>query len=67
MGLGVEGVTLAIIVGTLFAIVFSLRILVIMERRVARMEMHIERLATAILQEERKIEIGIVKKPGKKK
>jgi hypothetical protein len=65
MSLGVEGVTLAIIVGTLAAIVFSLRILVIMERRVARMEMHIERLATAILQEEKKIETKITKKKKK--
>ena len=49
-------VTLAIIIGTLAAIVYSLRILVLVERRVARMEAHIERLATKILKEELKIE-----------
>ncbi len=62
-------VTLAIVAGTLLAIVFALRILVIMERRVARMELHIERLATSILQEEKLIEkrVGIKKKVTKKK
>ena len=66
---GVMEVTLAIVAGTLLAIVFALRILVIMERRVARMELHIERLATSILQEEKTIEnkIGIKKKATKKK
>jgi hypothetical protein len=38
MAISVEGVTLAIIVGTLAAIVYSLRILVLLERRVARMD-----------------------------
>ena len=42
MVLGMQEVTLAIIVGTLAAIVYSLRILVLMERRIARIEMHIE-------------------------
>ena len=40
-------IILAIIVGTLAAIVYSLRVLVIMEKRVARMEEHIEVPAAA--------------------
>ena len=49
-------VVLAIIIGTLFAILFSLRVLVLMERRVARIEDHIESLVTKVLSEESKIE-----------
>lgn len=63
MVLGVQEVTLAIIVGTLAAIVYSLRILVLMERRIARIEMHIENVIGKIMKEELKIE----KKLGKKK
>ncbi len=57
--------TLAIVVGMLLAIIFSLRILVIMERRVARMELHIERLVTNVLQEEKTIEKKIFSKKKK--
>jgi hypothetical protein len=39
-------VILAVIIGTLAAIVYSLRVLILLERRVASMEMHIERLAS---------------------
>jgi len=56
MVLGVQEVTLAIIVGTLAAIVYSLRILVLMERRIARIEMHIENVVGKIIKEELKIE-----------
>jgi hypothetical protein len=49
-------VVLSIVMGTLFAIVYCLRVLVLMERRVARIEIHIENLATRILSEELKIE-----------
>jgi len=56
MVLGVQEVTLAIIVGTLAAIVYSLRILVLMERRIARIEMHIENVIGKIMKEELKIE-----------
>ena len=38
-------VILAVIIGTLAAIVYSLRVLILLERRVASMEMHIERMA----------------------
>jgi hypothetical protein len=56
MVLGVQEVTLAIIVGTLAAIVYSLRILVLMERRIARIEMHIENAVGKVMKEELKIE-----------
>src|SRR3989344_7394722 len=44
-------VTLAIIVATLAAIVYVLRYVVLMERRTARIEVHIERLVHAVLKE----------------
>lgn len=63
MALGPEyTVIMAIIVATLFAIVYSLRILVLMERRVARIDKHIEMLAEKIIVEERKIEKKLKKK-----
>ena len=62
MVLGVQEVTLAIIVGTLAAIVYSLRILVLKERRIARIEMHIENVIGKIMKEELKIEKNIKKK-----
>ena len=49
------GVILAIIIGTLFAIVYSLRILLLVERRVASMEMNIQKVAKRILKEEASI------------
>lgn len=58
-------VILSIIIGTLAAIVYSLRVLVLMERRVGRIESHIESMAKSILKEEYKIEGRIGK--GKKK
>lgn len=62
MVLGVQEVTLAIIVGTLAAIVYSLRILVLMERRIARIEMHIENVVGKIMKEELRIEKKLKKK-----
>ncbi len=62
MVLGVQEVTLAIIVGTLAAIVYSLRILVLMERRISRIEMHIENVIGKIMKEELKIEKRLKKK-----
>ena len=55
-------VTLAIIIGTLGAIVYALRVLVLMERRVARIDKHIEMLAEKLIVEERKIERIVSKK-----
>ena len=51
----VQTVTLAIILGTLVAIVYSLRILVLLERRIARMDHHVELLAMNILKDEKKL------------
>jgi hypothetical protein len=53
-----------VFVGTLAAIVYSLRILVLVERRVARMEEHIEGIASRIVSEEVKIE-KVLKKARK--
>lgn len=53
--MAIEQVILAVIIGTLAGIVYSLRILVLMERRVARIEMHMERLVQAVLQDEEDI------------
>ena len=47
---------LAIVFGTLAAIVYCLRILVLMERRIARIDTHIESLVKSVLREEVKIE-----------
>lgn len=54
--LSIQEITLAIIIGTLAAIVYSLRVLVLMERRIARIEMHIESAVGKIMREESKIE-----------
>ena len=56
MVLGVQEITLAIIVGTLAAIVYSLRVLVLMERRIARIEGHIEAAVNKVMKEELKLE-----------
>ncbi|MBI4439827.1 hypothetical protein HY638_02545 [Candidatus Woesearchaeota archaeon] len=61
-GIDVQTITLAIIIGTLLAIVYSLRVLVLMERRVARIELHIERVVDKIIREELRIERNVVKK-----
>ena len=53
--MGVETVILAVIIGTLFAIVYSMRILVLMERRISRIDMHIEALVNRVLAEEKEI------------
>jgi len=49
-------VVLGVVFGTLCAIVYSLRILVLMERRIARIDVHIEHLVKSVLKEELKIE-----------
>ena len=56
MALDLSGVILAIIIGTLAAIVYSLRILVLMERRIARVDVNIERIANKIMKEEVRID-----------
>lgn len=47
-------VTLAIVIGTLAAIVYSLRILVLLERRISRIDKHIEMIAMNIMRDEKK-------------
>ncbi|MEM3126976.1 MAG: hypothetical protein QW331_02830 [Candidatus Woesearchaeota archaeon] len=61
MPLGITEITLSIIVGTLAAIIYCLRILVIMERRVERIERHIEAVTEKLLKEEIFIE-SVLKK-----
>ena len=48
-------ITLAVIVGTLAAIVYSLRVLVLMERRVARIEEHLDKVVHKVLKQEKGI------------
>ena len=55
-GLELAEVILAVIIGTLAAIVYSLRVLILVERRVASMEANIQKLTSKVLQEEVKIE-----------
>ncbi len=55
-------ITLAVIVGTLAAIVYCIRVLILMERRVARIEEHIDSIAHKILAEEQLIERVMRKK-----
>jgi len=62
MSLNVPELTLAIIIGTLAAIVYSLRVLVLMERRIARIEGHIENVVDRIMREEIKIERMVKKR-----
>ncbi|MBW2966434.1 hypothetical protein KY342_05000 [Candidatus Woesearchaeota archaeon] len=62
MALGLAEITLLIIIGTLAAIVYSLRVLVLLERRMANMELNIQVLSKKILKEEIKIEKRIIKK-----
>ena len=62
MVFGIQEITLSIIIGTLAAIVYSLRVLVLMERRIARIEMHIERVVDQLMKEEIKIEKFVKKR-----
>jgi len=55
-------ITLAVIVGTLAAIVYSIRVLILMERRVARIEEHLDNIAHKILNEEQTIEKAMRRK-----
>ncbi|MBI4146455.1 hypothetical protein HY489_03910 [Candidatus Woesearchaeota archaeon] len=48
-------IVLAVIVGVLFGIVYCMRVLVLMERRVARIEEHIDRVVHKVLSEEVRI------------
>ena len=61
-GLDLAEVILAVIIGTLAAIVYSLRVLILVERRVASMEANIQRLTARVLKEENIIERSIKRK-----
>ncbi|MCX6711137.1 MAG: hypothetical protein NTZ02_03550 [Candidatus Woesearchaeota archaeon] len=66
----VYNVILEIVIGTLFAIVYSMRILVLLERRIARMDFNLMRLTEKLASEEKKIEkeeINIEKRLKKKR
>ncbi len=56
MALSTEQVILAVIVGTLFAIIYSLRVLVLVERRIARMDENLLLITRKIAAEELRIE-----------
>lgn len=66
MALGFPELTLFVIIGTLAAIVYSLRVLVLLERRIAKMDQNIERVTKKVLSEEIKIENMEKKLLGKK-
>lgn len=64
--LSMSEVILAVIIGTLAAIVYSLRVLILLERRVANMESHIEKMARNVMGDEKKILSAVGKKTKKK-
>ena len=66
-GLELAEVILAVIIGTLLAIVYSLRVLILMERRIASVEMNIQKMTNQILREEKTIERMVSRKKTKKK
>lgn len=61
-GLELAEVILAVIIGTLAAIVYSLRVLILLERRVANMEQNIQRMTSRVLKEEGAIQRVVTKK-----
>lgn len=60
-------VILAVIIGTLAAIVYSLRVLILLERRVASMETNIQKMTSKVLTEEVSIEKALKNKSFKKR
>jgi len=56
MAVSLEQFTLAIILAALFAIIYLLRVLVLLERRIARMDDNLFRITRKIVKEEKKIE-----------
>ena len=61
-GLEMTDVILAVIIGTLAAIVYSLRVLILLERRVASMEDNIQKMTSRVLKEENIIERSLKKR-----
>ena len=66
-GLELAEVILAVIIGTLAAIVYSLRVLILLERRVAGMEMNIQKMTGKVLKEEMVIEKALRRRSSKKR
>jgi len=61
-GVELAEMILAVIIGTLLAIVYCLRILLLLERRIASMELNIQRMTSKVLKEEVIIEKLLSKK-----
>lgn len=61
-GLELAQVILAVIIGTLLAIVYSLRVLIMVERRIANMEENIQKMTQKVLREETVIERALQKR-----
>ncbi len=55
-------VILALILGTLASIVYAMRVLVLLERRVARIDTHIELMTKSVLKDETEIEAMLKKR-----
>ena len=66
-GLELAEVILAVIIGTLAAIVYSLRVLILLERRVASMEQNIQKMTSRVLKEEVSIEKAFMSKRARSK
>ena len=60
-------VILAVIIGTLAAIVYSLRVLILLERRIASMEMNIQKMTNKVLRQETVIQRAVARKRSPKK
>ncbi len=54
--LDIQGAILAIILGTLAGIVYSLRVLILVERRISRIDLNLESITKRILEHELRIE-----------
>ena len=65
--LAIEQLILYIILGTLAAIVYSLRVLVLLERRISKMDENIQKITKRVLTEELKIERAAARLAGKRK
>ncbi len=63
---GFEGFIIWVILAMLGAILYSMRYIVLLERRIARIDTNIDNIARKILAEERKIEAMLAKKSKKK-
>ncbi|PIN75904.1 hypothetical protein COV18_01855 [Candidatus Woesearchaeota archaeon CG10_big_fil_rev_8_21_14_0_10_37_12] len=58
-------IVLAVIIGVLFGLVYCMRVFVLMERRIARIENHIEKMVQQVLKEELRIENALKVKKRK--